>query len=290
MPEYTRYRNEGPHGLSKSCVHMTLQTFEAVAQHMLQQVQAESAPVRSPLSTLLYLSSFALVRYRPITHYFVAPGVSQFCEDCVKEIAPDYYKRLPEVKTYPLPGKLDPPAKTPEDVGGILFHFPVQENRRSLIVIYPEHRKPFLVREPNKDDPQGYESFCMVSDGRESVFVPTRKTTSNEAQPTHTEKIVKTVLGLSLYIDAFPDAVRPADHGPVPAHEGPPKTFLSIGAVPQVQHETANSRSPHYRRGHFRCLASDRFVHKRGLTIWIDGFFVGGTALDVCDDTPKQGD
>ena len=59
-----------------------------------------------------------------------------------------------------------------------------------------------------------------------------------------------------------------------------------IGRSPVMEHEEKQARSPHWRRGHFRVLQSEKYTHKRGQTVFVKGTFVRGTAFDILDDAP----
>jgi len=94
-------------------------------------------------------------------------------------------------------------------------------------------------------------------------------------------KICQSVLSSAFaYMQCFPDTVK----------DGIPKDLTNInhyGKTPcksigmhhsLVQHD---GPCPHYRVGHFRFLSSEKFVHKKGQTIFIHGCFVKGQALTV---------
>jgi hypothetical protein len=86
---------------------------------------------------------------------------------------------------------------------------------------------------------------------------------------------------LSLYLDAFPDSIIPGHHEDIADFNYYPGTWNIVTANDIVNEEITRSVDPHYRKGCFHVLRSERFVRKKGQTIWVRGTFVKGTALDV---------
>ena len=99
--------------------------------------------------------------------------------------------------------------------------------------------------------------------------------------------IARLVFGLSLYMDAFPETVVHAGNDDVHhiRHYDGPRHIVARNAV--VDEERRQGVSPHWRRGHFRLLASARFVHKQGQTVYVRGTFVKGQAFDVLEEVPS---
>jgi len=82
------------------------------------------------------------------------------------------------------------------------------------------------------------------------------------------------------YIQAFPDMVRDG----IPENLKHPNHYRksvckTIGIAPRLI--IRDGPSPHYRVGHFRLLASERFTHKRGQVVFVHGCFVKGNAATV---------
>ena len=92
----------------------------------------------------------------------------------------------------------------------------------------------------------------------------------------------KMLLNALLYIAAFPECL----------HDGPPKDLVknngfrgeykNISCSDQLKNSyNSISASPHFRRGHFRLLSSDRFSKKKGQVIFVKPSMVNGEALTV---------
>ena len=103
------------------------------------------------------------------------------------------------------------------------------------------------------------------------------------------DKMARLLFGLSLYMDAFPDAVVEAGADSVHQikHYSGARHIVNRNEI--VDEEHRHSVSPHWRRGHFRLLTSAKFIRKQGQTVYVRGTFVKGKAFDVVDDAPPQG-
>lgn len=92
-------------------------------------------------------------------------------------------------------------------------------------------------------------------------------------------KAMEVLFGLSLYIDAFPDALREfnaPDYKPWRR-----STTLTLRVPKDVQEDIDRSVSPHYRRGHMRVLSNEKYKNKKGQTVFVKGCFVKGRAYEV---------
>lgn len=236
-----------------------------------------------------------LWHFRPINHYFLAPGVADFCASSVRELSADYCKRLPLCEPADAPRQchafspylatfpkvqIGAPAVPISNLdwskmtGGFAVHFPTAERRRSIMVI-PD----FCVRTPE----HLMHYWAGLDDGEDCALL---HPDSRALTVTDGDWMCRVVFGLSLYMDAFPDAVVPSardivahDHWYAGAHH-------VINRTKAVDEERRHLVSPHWRRGHFRLLSAPRFVHKHGQTVWVRGTFVLGHAIDVLGDTP----
>jgi len=238
---------------------------------------------------MLKMHALFLWKYKRIRHYFLAPGVAQFCRDAVKDYTPDYCKRLPNCApvSQPTVGKTVvfwPFAGGVSDTeGGFAIHLPSQESQRSLICI-PDYHNPI----PRTHLPQGMDFggehyYCAITDGNDSVMMqPHPGLFSDDGA----DNMAKLVLGLSLYMDAFPDAVveAVAENVHKIKHYGGARRIVNRNEI--VDEEHRHSVSPHWRRGHFRLLTSAKFVRKQGQTVYVRGTFVTGKAFDVMEDAP----
>lgn len=215
-------------------------------------------------------------RFRKIKHFFLAPGIADFCIDSVKELTNDYCKRLPEcLPVEPLPNFEIMVDGNKEMQGGFAIHFPSKERQRSVLV-WPN------ASIPQADGKHVALYYCAATDGIDTVVIQ-KDNNFPEGDGTW---IAKLVFGLSLYMDAFPDAV--VDAGSESVHQINRYTGARhiVNRNEIVDEEHRHGVSPHWRRGHFRLLTAERFVHKQGLTVYVRGAFIKGKAFDVLDDAP----
>lgn len=221
-----------------------------------------------------------LMHFRPMQHYFLAPGVSEFCIGAVKETSPDFYKALPQTPEIQPIGSTDKKTGTELLPGlrhaGFLLHFPVKERRTSLMVL------PEVQIEMSDDLPNQFH--FIATDGHQFLFL--RHGDKNPLYEGEQLRDVKLLYGVSLYMDAFPDAVVPAIPTDILQAYDYKGARISVRPTSVMQSEEHSARSPHWRRGHFRMLNSSRFIHKQGQTIYIKGMFVKGSAFEVLDDAP----
>ena len=217
------------------------------------------------------LAAEALWRYAPINHYFLANGLGSFLAGAVRDFSEDYIKTLPHCEPWPFLGG---PGMSS---GGFAIHFCAKERNRSLIVI-PDATWP-----SDLDDTVQYYRL-VVCDGHKSVCV--NPCDHSEADDPEYTFMVKVVYGLSLYMDAFPDAVVEAGAENVHQikHYDGARHIVNRNEI--VDEEHRHGVSPHWRRGHFRLLTSAKFVRKQGQTVYVRGTFVKGKAFDVLEDAP----
>jgi hypothetical protein len=240
-----------------------------------------------------------LWRFRPITHYFLQPGVAEFCVSSVKEFSPEYCKRLPVCTPvdFPVAGREYPFVAPLARIGlgdsfskiqgGFAVHFPASERQKSVMVIpearipIPEHALP--VTEQGKGRIAFLAYFFASNDGEDTnLMQPSAPIDFNSDDNARWQ--ARLVFGLSLYMDAFPDAVVAADDSNVKhvGHYTGARHMVSRNEI--VDEEHRHSVSPHWRRGHFRLLSSVKFVRKQGQTVYVRGTFVKGEAFAVMDD------
>lgn len=240
-----------------------------------------------------------LWRYRKIQHFFLAPGVASFCSSCVHELSEEYCKRLPECEDVLAPayGEADQWMVTSVHVengrrvdkmqGGFAIHFPSSERRRSLMVV-----PSAVLGMPRMEEWRGpafatyatiAKYYVLASDGQEVAVINENPTGLSVDGG---QAIPRLIFGLSLYMDAFPDVVVPTRDGEIhhAKHYEGQRNYVRCNEVANT--ENKNASCPYWRRGHPRTLRSERFIRKKGQTIWIDGFFVKGKAFDVLGDTP----
>jgi hypothetical protein len=235
-----------------------------------------------------------LWKYRQLEHYFLAAGLTEFLISAVPEYTTDYCRKLPcaettpqeaaEYFTKPLNG---PNAIYKKDVDtglyrifdekkpiGFALHFPAKERRRSVVVL----------PDPAALDTQvgGVRKwFFAATDG---VDVCLMQIMAGQRLG-DADWICRLVFGFSLYIEAFPETVVPSavDNIHKVGHYDGQKHSVELNSVVKRENEKA-ATSPHFRRGHFRVLNSERFTKKQGQVVFVKGCFVRGQAFEVLED------
>ena len=242
-----------------------------------------------------------LWRFRSVQHFFLAPGVAAFCADSVKEFSEDYCKRLPACVpvaapctgrewAFAAPLSYFGAGGADKIQGGFAIHFPATERQRSVMVI-PDANLPVP---PNAipNNPQGLcgilKYYFVASDGENNVLMQTNSPTEFSSDCDDARWIARLVFGLSLYMDAFPDAVVNAGAESIHQIKHYEGKGMLVARNYIIDEEHTHSISPHWRRGHFRLLRSEKFVHKHGQTVYVRGAFVKGAAFDVLDDVSTQ--
>lgn len=228
-----------------------------------------------------------LWRFRKLEHYFLAPGVAEFCAGSVKEFSGAFAKRLPacdlvdgsrtDPVCFPFPLDWFSAGPAGKIQGGFAIHFPADEDNRSVIVI-PEALMPG----PNGECIRWY---CAATDG-DAAHMSNHQNGQSADGGNRSAWIGRLVYGVSLYMDAFPDAVVEVDADAIQQCKYYRGRRRFVGRNEIVEEEHRHGVSPHWRRGHFRLLSSERFVRKSGQTVYVRGTFVKGKAFAVLDDAP----
>ena len=242
-------------------------------------------------------------KFGKIQHFFVAPGLADFFIKSAKESTPDYYKCLPDCPRVPIPAhgrhimtmfalKQDEaqpgtgymPAN-PDIPGGFAIHFPAYEHRRSIVVI-PRAVVPNIVKTQELKVPVFERALFVATDGEDIVLFAAGSGGEYQLhyEPDSTESthaLNKLILGFSLYVDAFPETVTDAQDNDIhdANHYRGYRAIVASNDI--VESEVKRSVDPHWRIGHFHLLRSERFVHKKGQTVWTRGTYVKGYALDI---------
>jgi hypothetical protein len=247
----------------------------------------------------IYVENYTnfLWKFRNLKHYFLAPGVANFCASSVKDFSEEYCKRFPVCDHQEPPCSLDKYPFIEPDVaggkiqGGFAVHFPTKEHRKSVIII-PNAIIPIKSPPKIEQEVPGVK-YCMLfyfvaSDG-ENTFIMQQDTKPNPHNEWDSDIkwMTRLIFGLSLYLDAFPDAVVEASAENVHQIKHYDGTRCIVNRNEIVDEENRHSVTPHWRRGHFRILTSEKFVRKQGQTVYVRGTFVKGKAFDVMDDTPE---
>ena len=128
--------------------------------------------------------------------------------------------------------------------------------------------------------------YFIANDGEDTLLMQPSANLREFGSDAGTYWLTKLVFGLSLYMDAFPDAVVEAGAENVHRikHYDGARHIVNRNEI--VDEEHRHSVSPHWRRGHFRLLTSAKFVRKQGQTVYVRGTFVKGKAFDVMEDAP----
>ena len=223
-----------------------------------------------------------LWEFRKIDHYFLDPGMAEFLISSIKEIHPDYCKAFPDCKSVDLPPVTSTWAMKGlvcyDDntlFGGFAIHFPQSEQRRSMIVV-----PGFMIKSAELDRTAIVHKFAIV-DGVDILLESNKVFGSGDYDESQTQ-MLKLVMGLSLYLDAFPDyckEIRGCFAG-IKDSGGVKKIVKSNSDAGEF---SSRKHSPHWRRGHFRLLVSEKFKKKQGMTIFVKGSFVSGKAYLVTD-------
>lgn len=205
-----------------------------------------------------------VLKFRRMTHYFLDEGVAAFCEKGVKELNENYAGAFPGCE------KIKAIGSDSEINGGFVLHFPASEKRFSIVCF------PNLVMVQNKHFAKSY--FYGASDG-ENIHLISKK--SELERDESSAKMDRFLFGFSLYALAFPDKIKTMDAGFLPDSRHYGDKRICVERSDCVEEEESGSVSPHWRRGHFNYLSSDRFTKKRFQSVYIRGCFVRGTALGV---------
>lgn len=224
------------------------------------------------------ISTTVAVKYGVVDHYFLPRGLSRFLIGSVTRICDDYYK--------PLPNR------------NFCIHFPEEERSDSIVVdmeVAEKWREKggayFIATDASSMiyggdiidwDASPHDPSLWENGGWDPVAE------NREAEVERQRYMARIIYGLSLYIDAFPDAVVPALPDTIHNTNHYKGRRMAVATTPIADEENRNSVSPHWRRGHFRVLSNAKFVHKQGMTVFVRGTFVKGKAYDVLDDAPPM--
>lgn len=233
-----------------------------------------------------------LWKYRQLEHYFLAEGLSKFLISAVPEYTTDYCRKLPCAER--TPQEAEEHARTSKepnivykkdvDTGlyrifdekkpvGFAIHFPAKERSRSVVVL---------------PDPSAIDLtaggvrrwFFAATDGEDVCLMQIMPGQLGDG-----DWICRLVFGFSLYIEAFPETVVPSSIENIHkvGHYDGKKHIVQLNNVVRTENERA-ATSPHFRRGHFRVLNSERFTKKHGQVVFVKGCFVRGHAYQVLED------
>lgn len=221
------------------------------------------------LMTLLYLDIPILEG--KAKHIFLTD--IDFCNwlvNCVKDLEPDHAKVIEEYI---------------DNAVGVL-HFPTGLGKRSIAFLIPQE---ILVSDGSVGRyNQLLMSFSVQKEGDESHHRVAMLPDANNSQVSKEAMwYAKLIVGLGMYLSCFPETILdgiPQDVKHPAWHDY--KNASTIRISPRVTIGNGTSPSPHYRIGHFRFLQSEKFVHKRFQTVFVEGAFVKGIAESV--NSPEE--
>jgi hypothetical protein len=219
--------------------------------------------------TFIKIMSTWQYMYCKSKHFFLDEGVMEFCYSSVKEFSEGYFGELP------ICDDVNPTWCKGYDSGGFFIHFPLKERRYSIFVCpnskIPNSPNSFNTARFYAYDGHNYCGFGQELSGKKIDAVAS---------------VASIVFGVSLYMKAFPDTVVEKKYNDVSKkYRG---TKIIVGRSQTMDSENHSAKSPHWRRGHFRLLSSDRYKDKKGKVVFVRGTFVKGKAYDVLDDAPAK--
>ena len=236
-------------------------------------------------------------KYLPKTHYFLDKGVYEFCKSSIRDLCPsncaefsnvqgpsrftgiskDIPNCYPNVTTTPEGERRYDTSRHPEVFA---VHFPEHERRSSLLFCSPfafttfEEGATFTA-------PTGRINHCYYINARDNETTASLQQASQMTGDSALDDLSKFLFGFSLYLKAFPDLVKDVESGEIKQMDRFKGKRLKITKNATVAEDVQNSKSPHWRRGHFRLLSADRYKENKGNVIFVKGTFVKGRALQV---------
>lgn len=121
----------------------------------------------------------------------------------------------------------------------------------------------------------GSRKIIGFDDEGRAIFHPIPESKLNNMELIHQQNIMKLIAGISVYARCFPEAIVQGVPKSYTFKNGAKNNAITINGNETSVKESHAMRSPHYRSGHFRTLTSERFINKRGKTIFISACFVG---------------
>lgn len=216
-----------------------------------------SKSLTDPAATVAYLSHMAALhalRIKGCAHYFIDRDVCEFSRTSVKEFS-EVYRDDTFFSCLPL-----------------ALHFPSSEQQNSWMVL------------PDVDPFFCCVVGCSLETGAQKTGLyrirrigDLSATTLEACIEREIDQIWRLLFGLSLYVRAFPECVNEMQTNPMPWLQG---TRRMIGRHAIIEEEESRSVLPHFRRGHFRVLQSERY-HEPGKVVFVKGTFVKGRAYHV---------
>jgi hypothetical protein len=128
------------------------------------------------------------------------------------------------------------------------------------------------------------KNYLYTSDGNNHWSFPLTINYLQDINNNENSIIFKFVLNMIFYMDAFPDKInnKPPEELCDKLNFNNSKTISIAKDIENYLHENRDV-SPHLRRGHFRYLDSERFVNKKGQTIFVKSTMVKGKAITITE-------
>ena len=161
---------------------------------------------------------------------------------------------------------------------GFVVHFPDTERQHSMVVM-PNVLVGIL--------PDVWRSYQFCAWDGDTVATVSSTTRRHEGLTALQERFLRTLYGLSLYLEAFPDTVQKADpHDFAGDTERHGETVrVTRNDHVQVAEGHKHGMSAHWRSGFYRMYPDDeRWPNARGKVIWIEPTFVRGSAMEILED------
>lgn len=171
----------------------------------------------------------------------------------------------------------------------VCLHFPCESNLPSaLIAIGCGGNKGCVVLDYSVGHHLGGCAVFVKLDGRDmrdemvAQFLNCGADAPRELRQTQAdtgEFYTRMIAGIGLYMSAFPEQVKVGIPADAKRAEYAASNAKTIGVAESVL--IRDGVTPHYRSGHFRLLAADRYVNKKGQVVFVTGCFVHGQAKTV---------
>ena len=154
-------------------------------------------------------------------------------------------------------------------LGGVI-HSPTQHDAVAFVCIRNEKDTSFSISAETGDDVV-YSGNLLLDDALKSV----------NSKADDKNQLLPLVVNMLLYIQAFPESVidKAPEGQATEYYRNKCHTIRTSSTI--LEH---GGKTPHFRRGHFRLLSSERFINKRGQIVFVHSSFVGGKAKTILDD------
>jgi hypothetical protein len=223
-------------------------------------------------------------------HYFIEEGLPDFFLESVKNIENvpiDILPRIENAKGETTVAKHIRNEVMTNATKGVCLHFHKSENLQSIAFFVCEFDgKPLGLQLARwlGDSIQDALSGLFVVIGKEShAMIGFLDGYMSSKNVNITIPSIRIVLGFCMYIKYFPDLIK--KHEPESLNYGMIKgRRFCVNKGDVAREDITNSRSPHWRRGHFRLLSSEAYKTKKGQIIFVKGTFVKGKAYEVVSD------